>query len=309
MRATIVIPVYKNEESLDELANVIGIAAESFNKIQVELEIVLVIDGSPDKCLDRLIGKKRSGALPPETQIVSLSRNYGQIAALIAGIQHATGDAIICYSADLQDPHDLFVPMFQKFLLGNEVVLAVRESREDHWFRALTSRVAYSFLRSEVRDIPKGGFDFFLIGRKAKESLLLRSGSRRFLQGDILNLGFSRATLGYTRRERPFGKSAYNFRKRLGVFSDAFYDSSSLPIKFCTRLGFTISILGFAGALNFIYIYGIGDSPFNGFTAIATSILILGGLQLVLMGIIGEYIYRIYDIVRNRPIYVVDEIF
>ena len=306
MRISIVIPFYKNEENINQLVSMLNAQSLEFLDLDLNLEPVLVIDGSPDRSLEILIRNKEEGVLPSETKIVKLSRNFGQISALIAGMEVATGDCVICYSADMQDPASLFMPMYRSYRSGNEVVLAVRMARKDHWFRNLTSKLGYGLLRLEIPEVPKGGFDFFLVGRKAKELLISRAGGRRFLQGDILKLGYSREIIKYSREKRSFGKSSYTFRKRLSLFSDAFYDTSDFPIKVGTRLGFAIAAFGFFTTVFVLVSYIEGKSPFNGFTALLSAVLILGGLQLALIGIIGEYIYRTYDIVRNRPRHIIE---
>lgn len=306
MRISIVIPFYKNEENINQLVSMLNAQSLEFLNLGLNLEPVLVIDGSPDRSLEILIRNKEEGVLPSETKIVKLSRNFGQISALIAGMEVATGDCVICYSADMQDPASLFMPMYKSYRSGNEVVLAVRMARKDHWFRNLTSKLGYGLLRLEMPEVPKGGFDFFLVGSKAKELLISRAGARRFLQGDILKLGYSREIIKYSREKRSLGKSSYTFRKRLSLFTDAFFDTSDFPIKVGTRLGFAIAASGFFTTAFVLVSYIEGKSPFNGFTALLSAVLILGGLQLALIGIIGEYIYRTYDIVRNRPRHIIE---
>ena len=309
MRISIVIPFYKNEEDINHLVSMLNTQSSEFLDAGSNLEPILVIDGSPDNSLEILIRNKEEGFLPSETKIVKLSRNFGQISALMAGMEVASGDCVICYSADMQDPAILFMPMYKSYRSGNEVVLAVRMARKDHWFRNLTSKLGYGLLRLEMPEVPKGGFDFFLVGNKAKELLISRAGGRRFLQGDILKLGFSREIIKYSREKRSFGKSSYTFRKRLALFSDAFYDTSDLPIKFGTRIGFAISAIGFLATFFVLASYIKDESPFNGFTALLCTTLILGGLQLALIGIIGEYIFRTFDIVRNRPRFIIEKIY
>jgi glycosyltransferase involved in cell wall biosynthesis len=306
---SIVIPVFKSQESLEDLSLMLLKQERIFADLGVLFEVIFVIDGSPDESLNILLGKKNEKLLPASTRIIELSRNFGQVSALVAGLEISQGDCSICYSADMQDPPELFLKMYQMFIENNEIVLAVRGSRRDSFFRNFTSKIGYSILRSKVPTIPKGGFDYFLIGDTAKKSLLTRSGSKRFIQGDILNLGFNPRLIEYSRVARDKGKSAYTFRKRLEAFADAFYDSSDLPIKVATRLGFGIATSGILSAGYLLLAYFNGESPFNGFTAIATSVLILGGIQLMVLGVIGEYIYRIYDISRNRPKHVIKNIF
>jgi polyisoprenyl-phosphate glycosyltransferase len=306
---SLVIPIYKNEENLSDLFSMIKKQESEFRNIECKLEAIFVVDGSPDNCLEMIIRAKEEKKIPSNTVILELSRNFGQVQALNAGVSVSTGNAAICYSADMQDPPELFLEMYKAYRLGNEIVLAARLSREDNFLQNLTSKIGYGILRRDQPNIPRGGFDFFLIGNQAKGYLTQRNGSRRFLQGDLLNLGFSPVVLSYKRRKRVIGRSSYTFRKRLAVFADAFYDSSDLPIKLSTRTGFIVSSLGFISAIYMLANYLIGKTPFNGFTALITSILILGGIQLMVLGIIGEYISRIFDVSRNRPNYIIKNIF
>lgn len=306
---SLVIPIYKNEENLNDLFRMLNKQYQNFKTIDCDFEPILVIDGSPDNCLQLAITAKAQKLIPPNTKILELSRNFGQVQAIYAGLSISTADCAICYSADMQDPPELFLEMYEAYCKDNQVVLCVRTSREDSFFRNLTSRIGYEILRREEPTIPKGGFDFFLIGSHAKRFLLERNGSRRFLQGDLVNLGFSPAVINYRRIKRANGRSSYTFRKRLMIFADAFYDSSDLPIKLSTRFGFSVAALGFISAIFLFVNFLLGRTPFNGFTALITPILILGGMQLMVIGVIGQYIYRIYDITRNRPTHIIKNTF
>lgn len=308
MSISLVIPVFNNEENIPELSKMLVEQQIIFRSHGIELEPILVIDGSPDNSHSALITNKKLNLIPSETKIVKLSKNFGQQSALLAGLETSTGNCVICYSADMQDPPELFWEMYKSYQLNNEIVLAVRSSRNDNWLTNFTSRIGWKLLKNGVPTIPKGGFDFFLIGEQVKNLLLSRAGTRRFIQVDIVNFGFLRTEIKYNRAKRTHGKSAYNFPKRFKVFADAFYDSSDLPIKLCTRFGLVISALGLFSAVILLVQYFRGISPFNGFTAIITSILILGGVQLSIIGVIGEYIYRIFDIVRNKPRFIIESI-
>jgi glycosyltransferase involved in cell wall biosynthesis len=309
IRISLVIPIYKNEDSLESLFLMLNEQKILFESVDCEFEPILVIDGSPDNCLAIILNAKDESLIPTESKIVELSRNFGQVQALYAGLEISTGNCSICFSADMQDPPELFLEMYKLYCKKNEIVLCVRSAREDSFFRNLTSTIGYSILRRQESAIPKGGFDFFLIGSRAKKFLLERHGTRRFLQGDLVNLGFSPEIIKYRRVKRAQGRSSYTFRKRLGLFADAFYDSSDLPIKLSTRFGFIVANLGFISAIFLLVNFWLGITPFNGFTALITPVLILGGIQLMVLGVIGEYIYRIFDITRNRPSYIVKNVF
>jgi dolichol-phosphate mannosyltransferase len=308
MKVGLVIPVYMSAEGLTDLSRMLMDQEEKFLQLGTTLQVIFVVDGSPDNSLDMLMKLRHEKRIPINSLIVKLSRNFGQTAAVLAGLELSDADCTICYSADMQDPSELFIPMYEHYKSGKEMVIAIRRSRSDGILWDLTSKIGYGLLRKEVPSIPKGGFDFFLIGRSAKLALLKRSGSMRFMQGDLLHLGFEPVEIEYDRVKRKHGKSAYTLRKRLNIFSNAFYDSSDLPIKVATRLGFSLSGVGFLTAIFFLIGYFRGLSPFNGFAALACAILVLGGLQLALIGFLGEYVYRIYDISRGRPVYVIDKI-
>ena len=226
-----------------------------------------------------MLSAKSQSLIPERSKIVELSKNYGQVSAILAGLEVSSGDCSICYSADLQDPPELLFELFRSFLKHNEIVIAVRSSREDSMFQNLTSKIGYWILRVKSPEIPKGGFDFFP------------------------------AFIKYKRLKRAKGKSAYTFQKRLNIFIDAIFDSTDLLIKSATRIGFFIACCGLISAFFLLTEYLKGNSLNNGFTAIVTSILILGGCQLMMLGIVGEYVYRVYDITRNRPRYIIKNIF
>jgi dolichol-phosphate mannosyltransferase len=309
MKVSLVIPIFKNESNLEDLLPMLVQQKKVFEKEGHTLEPILVVDGSPDNCLEILLNAKSQSLIPKATKIIELSKNYGQVSAILAGLEVSTGNCSICYSADLQDPPELMLKLFRNFLDKKEIVIAVRSSREDNLLQNATSKIAYWLLRIKSPEIPKGGFDFFLLGNNAKRFILERAGSRRFLQGDILNLGFSPEFIKYRRLKRTKGKSSYTFRTRFNLFTDALFDSTDLFIKLATRIGFIIAFSGLISAIFVLIGYLKGYSPYNGFAAIFSSILVLGGFQLVMLGVIGEYIYRIYDIARNRPRYIIKNIF
>lgn len=307
--ASIVVPIYKNERSILLLVQQFEDVTERALIHGYTLNFVFVVDGSPDQS-EQLLTSERVRLKREKTwQIVRLSRNFGQIPAIMAGLKISNAnDPTIVISADLQDPPELIHQLTREYENGNDLVVLHRITRSDGFFVKLTSKVAYSILRIENSNIPIGGFDYFLISGRAKKELLKLKGRFRFFQGDVLSLGYPTKFLEYHRRPRDHGKSSYTFKKRLQVFIDAFIDSSYIPIKFATRLGVLISLTGFLVSIFSLVSYVYEDSPFSGFTAIFCSILIIGGFQLMLMGLISEYLYRTYDSSRARPLYIVEKI-
>jgi dolichol-phosphate mannosyltransferase len=303
---SIVVAVYKNEQSigpfLARLEQSILASSDAF-----EFEILIVDDGTPDRTIEEVDKYIRSGTTL-KIKKIALSRNFGQTAAILAGMSVSTGSATLNISADLQDPPELLSEMLNEYLAGNKVVICARQDRRDGLLQKITSFVAYFFLGRGPHEIPKGGFDYFLLDRQVVKHLLVLKGRFRFIQGDILSMGFSPAIIHYVREKRHYGKSSYTFAKRFQVFVDSIIDISYFPIKFITRLGFLGAIGGFFFALLSVINYLHGGAPFNGFTAIFCTLLVFGGLQIMAIGLVGEYIFRIYDLSRSRETYIIKDI-
>ena len=266
----------------------------------------MVDDGSSDNSwevisnLASFAGNKVTG--------IKLTKNFGQLSAMKAGYSLANADAVVSISADLQDPSDLVRQMIDSWESGNAFVVCARKNRDDAFLIRITSLIAYKILGLDVSGIPKGGFDTFLIDRRILESLNSLKGRFNFLQADLLSFGFPPAVIEYDRVSRQFGKSGYNFRKRYRNFIDGLIDSSYLFIRWAIRIGSIITLLGAVLAIALLVAKLSGKSPFNGFTLIACSILIIGGVQISLTGILGSYIWRIYDAIRERPPFTIEKV-
>jgi dolichol-phosphate mannosyltransferase len=300
-----VIPVFRNERAVTLTYQKLRAMAEK-DLPRYTREFVFVDDGSDDDSLNELL-QLRAG--DPTVRIVSFTRNFGQMAAIQAGLKTATGDLVLHLSADLQDPVELIPQLVREFEAGNELVVAYRQAREDKVSARLTSRIFYGIVRLSFPQIPPGGFDYVLMGRRVVDSFNQLEVRNRFFQGDLLWLGYKTTFVPYTRAKREIGRSQYNFWKRLKNSLDAILDSSYWPIRFISLVGVLTAFLGFAYALNIIYYRFMHGSPFPGWAPIMVIILVIGGLLMVMLGIIGEYIWRIYDEVRRKPNYVVRESF
>lgn len=305
--ASVVIPIFKNEMNISDLSERLDSLEHSLAINGINLEIVFVIDGSPDKSYDFLL-KRKNLLNKVNWQIISLSRNFGQGNAILAGFSISRGDAHICMSADLQDPPELILELLKSYKSGNDIVVAVRTGRDDSIVARVTSFTAYYFLRRQVPNIPRGGFDFFLISDLARVNLLKLRGAKRFLQGDVMSLGFKTAFIPYVRKSRIQGKSAYNFKSRLTLFLDFLIDVSTKPLRIITSLGVLVSLIGFISAIGTLWLYLNNLQAFQGFTPIYLGILIFGGLQIISIGILGEYVMRIYDMQRNRHEWIIEKI-
>jgi glycosyltransferase involved in cell wall biosynthesis len=299
---SIVLPVFRNAESLVQMhTEITKVAAERFP--ECGLEIVFVDDGSDDDSWDVISNLRRAD--PGRVSAHRLTRNFGQLSAMIAGYRLAQGDAVVSISADLQDPPELIGDMVEKWLAGDDIVIANRAGRSDGRFSAATSRLAYGYARRSTPGIPEGGFDYFLMSRRAVDLLLQFKGRFRFLQGDLLWLGLPTSFIPYVRRERPHGKSGYSFSKRLSNFTDLIIDSSYGPIKTMSRVGFIAAFVGFIYLITILIVGLTGGAPFEGWAPIMVTILILNGSMMVMLGIIGEYLWRIHDQIRERPMHIV----
>ena len=296
----VVIPVYNNAESIPIVVHEIS----SYDRPNLRYRILLIDDGSFDESWQTI----KDLAENPEYNVtgVKLARNFGQLAAMKAGYSLATGDAVISISADLQDPSELVQKMTAQWEKSNLLVVCARKNRQDNLLVKLTSALAYKILGMEVSGIPKGGFDTFLMDKLIYEQLNKLKGRFNFLQADLLSFGFPPNVIEYERLSRPFGKSGYNFRKRYRNFIDGLIDSSYLFIRWAIRIGFTVTLLGLMLAAALVIAKFNGESPFNGFTLIACSVLIIGGVQISLTGLLGSYIWRIYDASRERPAFTIE---
>ncbi len=302
MLVSIVVPVFRNAESLSLLhSQITSIAETAFPWL--DREIVFVDDGSDDGSWDTILELRKIDS--EHVSAHRLSRNFGQLSAMLAGYQLAKGDCLISISADLQDPPNLIGQMVDLWLKGNDIVIANRENREDGFFPKMTSKIAYAFARKTQPRIPQGGFDFFLMSRKAIDLMLGFKGRYRFLQGDLLWLGLPTSYIGYTRAKRFAGQSQYTFMKKLGNFTSLIIDSSYRPIQLSSQIGITVAFVGIIHLFTIVASWLRGDTPFEGWAPIMAAILLLNGLLLILMGILGAYLWRIYDLLRNRPISVV----
>jgi dolichol-phosphate mannosyltransferase len=304
-RISFVIPVYRNERAVTltyrQIRQVLAADLSTYT-----YEIVFVDDGSDDGSLQELL-QIRDG--DENVRVVSFTRNFGQMPAILAGFKQAIGDLVIQLSADLQDPIALVPQMVAEYERGSEVVACHREHREDGVSRRLTSRVLYGILRLTFPQIPSGGFDYILLDRKVVDAFNAVEVRNRFFQGDILWFGYKTTFIPYTRGKRPIGRSQYTFAKRLKNSLDAILDSSYLPIRFISLVGVLTAFAGFLYAVDIVYGRLRHDIPFTGWAPIMILLLVIGGVLMLMLGIIGEYVWRIYDEVRGKPNYIVRKVF
>lgn len=301
---SIVIPVYRNEGSLNQTYDQVN---ELFNSSLsgYALEIIFVNDGSDDGSIEILRSLYK---LDQRVRIINFSRNFGQIPAVSAGFMHAKGDLITTISADLQDPVSLIASMTQKCRDGSDVAICYRIRRNDDLLSKFFSKVAYSILKMSVPNMPSGGFDYVMLKRHALDVINSFGSKTRFFQSDILWCGFSVTMIPYERKKREHGRSQYTFFKKFKVFLDAILDISYIPIRAISCTGILISMLGFIYSFIVVLAWAENKTPFSGYAPIIISVLVVGGLNLLMLGIVGEYIWRTYEEVRKKPRYIISEI-
>lgn len=301
MKISFVIAVYRNEGAITQTYKKIKSVFEE-DLTDHDHEIIFINDGSDDGSWAEIMALKQSDE---KVKAVCFTRKFGQMAAMLAGFQTATGDAVLNISADLQDPVELVPQMIRKWEAGDEIVICYRTDRSDSFAAKLFSQIAYGALRLAIPQIPPGGFDFVLMDRKVMDTFNEIDVRNRFFQGDLLWPGYKTSFIPYARLKREIGKSQYNFSKKLKNFIDAFLDASYIPIRFISLLGVITSLLGVLYSLTVIGSWFMGGTPFTGWAPLMIVILFVGGMIMFMLGIIGEYIWRIYDEVRKKPNYII----
>jgi dolichol-phosphate mannosyltransferase len=291
-------PVLNEEETLEEFHVRVAAALAGY-----EWELVLVDDGSSDATpglLDELAARDQ------RVKVIHLSRNFGYQTAVIASLDHARGDVIVTIDADLQDPPELIPKMIERWREGSDVVYAARRERTgERPLKLLTARwFSKVFTRLAELDIPTNVGDYRLLDRKAVNSLLRMRERSRFMRGMTVWVGYTQSSVPYVRDARYAGETRYRWRSLLRIALDGISSFSHVPLQIETLLGFFVSFVSFLG-IPYVIASRLFGVYVEGLPTILFAILFLGGVQLITLGIIGEYISRIYDEVKRRPLYLV----
>jgi glycosyltransferase involved in cell wall biosynthesis len=297
---SICLAVYQNQGALTLLHEQITKELTT-NFPEDTYELIFVNDGSKDDSLNELIELRKKDS---NVKIFSFSRNFGQMAAILAGWANATGDVVINMAADLQDPPSQCTKMILEWKNGNDIVISYRQSHVTSSTKKITSRLFY---RMMLPNVPPGGFDFALLDRKPLDAINGLTERNRFYQYDILWAGFKTKFIPYEKLERKIGKSQYDFFKRFGNFYSAFLNVSYFPLRLLTTIGGIVAISGFLYSITIVYAYFFLKTPFNGWAPLMMALLILGGLIMLMLGVLGEYIWRILDEVKGRPNYIIEK--
>jgi len=299
---SVVVPVYFNAESLPRLAARLRAVADAADH---DLEVVFVDDGSRDGSWDRIVEITRAW---PAARGVRLTRNFGSQMAIVAGLAEAKGAAAAVLSADLQEPPELLPEMVAAWRRGATAVLAVRRSRPEGWTARAASGLYYRILqRLAFAEMPAGGFDCFLIGRSAIDFLVEGGETNTSLPGLLLWAGFPVALVPYDRVAREEGESRWTFGKKLKFFVDSVIAFTYAPLRWMSLAGAVLALLAFAYAAFLIAYKLIHDQPIQGWTSLMVALTFFSGVQLLSLGVLGEYLWRTLDAARARKRFLVRE--
>ena len=303
MKLSIVIPIYNEEENIDSLINRLRTVVA---QMQISCEYIFVNDGSKDHSFQLI---KNLALADPAIKYIDFSRNFGHQIAVSAGLDLAAGDRVAIIDADLQDPPELIIDMFAKMDQGYEVVYAKRNNRNgESWLKKFTAKVFYRILKSITSvKIPVVTGDFRIIDRKVVNVLNQMPEHNKFLRGQISWIGFKQTYVEYDRKVRQAGSTGYTYKKMIRLALDGITSFSNFPLKVASICGFVVSGIAFMVMIYALYSRYITKDYVEGWTSTIISVLFLGGIQLISIGIIGEYISRLSENARNRPLYVINE--
>ena len=300
---SVVAPMFNEMENLDYFfERVRGV----LKKTGLSYEIVCVNDGSRDATLSGLIKHRDAD---PAIKIVDLSRNFGKDIALTAGLDFARGDAVIPIDSDLQDPPELIEELIKKWREGFDVVYATRRTRQgESSFKRATASLFYQlFDQLSVVKMPRNTGDFRLMDRRAVDALKRMPERNRFMKGLFAWVGYRQTAVMYDREKRHAGTTKWNYWRLWNFALDGITGFSSIPLRIWTYIGMIVSVLAFLYALFLIGLKIVHGNDVPGYSSLMVAVLFLGGIQLITLGVLGEYMARIFDEVKGRPLYLVRE--
>ena len=302
MNLSVIVPVYNEAEVLPEFHRRLTAVLD---ELECLAEIVYINDGSQDDSLNIIEGFKDK-----RVAAIDLSRNFGKEIAMTAGLDHAHGDAVIVIDADLQDPPELIPKLVDKFHEGYDVVFARRTARDgETFFKKASAKMFYRVIHHVSRvNIPENTGDFRLLSRRAVDSLKRLRENHRFMKGLYAWLGYPQIAVDYHRDPRFAGTSKWNYWKLWNFALEGITSFTITPLKLATYLGMCTSVLSFSYGLFVIYKTLMYGDPVQGYPSLMVVILFLGGVQLMSLGIIGEYLGRVFNETKQRPLYLVNGI-
>jgi dolichol-phosphate mannosyltransferase len=300
---SIVVPIYNEVETIDELCRRLHSSLSQIN----DYEIVAVDDASTDGSWELL---RSQAARDLRIRVARLSRNFGHQIAISAGLDLARGDAVVVMDGDLQDPPEVIPSLLAKWREGYDVVYAVRTERGgEGWFKRASAAVFYRLLRVLAQvDIPAQAGDFRLLSRRAVDAIGAMPEQARFLRGMAAWIGFRQIAVPYRRDPRYAGATKYPIRRMLRLAADAVTSFSAAPLRLVSALGFTFVIFCGGYLVYVLYVHFLTDRTVEGWTTVVVLILLIGGIQLLSLGIVGQYVARVFDEAKRRPLYLFDSV-
>lgn len=303
MKISVIIPVHNEEANISKLYSRLR---GSISPLGISSELIFVNDGSSDNSLAQI---KKLADTDRDVFFIDLSRNFGHQVAVSAGLDHCKGDSVVIIDADLQDPPELIPDLYNKLCEGYNVVYAKRRSRTGEGIlKAMTAKIFYRLLsRITSISIPLDTGDFRIVDRKVADVLREMHEQEKFLRGQIAWIGLRQTSVEYDRGERAAGRTGYTYRKMIRFALDGITSFSDLPLKLATAAGFVVSGIALPLMIYTLYSRFVSKDYVPGWASLMLSVLFLGGIQLVCLGVIGEYVSRLGSNVRKRPLYVVGE--
>ena len=303
MEISAIIPSYNEQDNVGLMYERM---TKTLSKISPDYEIIYINDCSKDQTLLRI---KELAAKDTHVKYLSFSRNFGHQIAVSAGLDYCSGKAVVIIDGDLQDPPELIEQMYEKYKEGYKVVYARRTSREgETWFKKATAKIFYRLLASMTSiDIPVDVGDFRLIDQVIVKHLRNMPEKSKYIRGQISWIGYKQTFVNYHRDARIYGKTNYPLRKMLRFALDGITAFSDKPLKNASGLGIVAAIVSLLALVYALVAHFCFNSTITGWTSLILSVLFIGGVQLITIGIIGEYIARINNDVRNRPLYILEE--
>lgn len=300
---SIIIPIYNEEQILPELYKRL---TESAQKITKDYELIFVNDGSKDSSINLI---KELSLVDNCVKFIDFSRNFGHQIAVTAGLDYSNGQAVVIIDGDLQDPPELIPEMYDKYIEGFTVVYAKRKERKgETWFKKRTAKLFYRVLQKMTSiDIPLDTGDFRLIDRKVVDNLKEMTEQNKFLRGQIAWMGYKSTYVEFVRDERRFGDTGYPLSRMVKFAMDGITGFSNKPLVYVRNMGIVVSFIAFVIMLYALYSHFILEKTITGWTSMVVASMFIGGIQLLSLGIIGEYIGRINTDVRNRPLYILND--
>jgi len=303
LKISIVIPVYYNEGNLFPLYE--DIKKKFINVVDYDYEIVLVNDGSGDGSYGVM---KELASMDRNIKIISLSRNFGSHAAILCGIERCTGDCAVVKAADLQEPTEVLLHMIDSWKEGNNVVLAVRNGRDERRSKTFFANLYYKIIKkTALPNMPDGGFDCFLIDRKVIEVISKLDEKNSALTGQILWSGFKTDMVYYHRVAREIGESKWTLKKKIRLVMDTLFSFSVLPISIVLNVGLVSFVVALIWSISIIVAKLKGLIPVSGWTTLIVFNLFSFSIIMITLGILGEYLWRTFDASRNRPPYIIED--